>query len=289
MRTVVLAAAAVVALAVTGASQPASTATKAVAIKATAFSPANVTIQTTDAVKWTNRDTKNHQVIANNGSFASSTIAPGRSYTHVFNTAGTFRYHDALHPALTGKIVVKGPPPAITIGATVPLLTYGDSTQIGGAISSKQTGQTVTVWAQPFGQVSPVQVATLLTGTNGVWALGVKPTQLTMYFARWKNTVSAQVGVQMRPHIAFATNKRFGSVKVKTNRSLEGRHLYLQKFTKFGQWVKIKSVVLNRDSAKYFRLGLPRGRYQLRIFMSFNQVGAGYLDGFSNTVVYRHR
>src|ERR1044072_8313073 len=103
MRTVVLAAAAVLALAVTGASQTASTATKAVAIKAAGFQPATVTIATGDAVKWTNRDTKTHQVVANNGSFASAVIRPGKTYTHTFNTAGTFGYRDALHPSLTGK------------------------------------------------------------------------------------------------------------------------------------------------------------------------------------------
>ena len=47
MRTVVLAAVAALALAVTGASQPASQATKAVAIKATGFSPKSVTIAST--------------------------------------------------------------------------------------------------------------------------------------------------------------------------------------------------------------------------------------------------
>ena len=111
------------------------------------------------------QDTKNHQVVANNGSFVSPTIAPGKTYTHTFNTAGTFNYHDALHPSLTGKIIVTGPPPAVTIGAAVPILDYGQSTHISGVVSSKKAGETVTVWAQPYGQVSPVQIATLLTGT----------------------------------------------------------------------------------------------------------------------------
>ena len=136
MRTVVLAAVAGLALAVTGASQPASLVTKTVSITATAFKPASRTIATTDAIKWTNTDTKNHQVVANNGSFASPTIAPGKTYTHTFNTAGTFNYHDALHPSLTGKIIVTGPPPAVTIGAAVPILDYGQSTHISGVVSS---------------------------------------------------------------------------------------------------------------------------------------------------------
>jgi plastocyanin len=288
MRTVVLAAVAGLALAVTGASQPASTVTKAVSITATAFSPTSRTIATTDSIKWTNKDTKSHQVVANNGSFVSPTIAAGKSYTHTFNTAGTFNYHDALHPSLTGKIVVTGPPPAITIGAASPILDYGQSTHITGAVSNKKAGETVTVWAQPFGQVSPVQIATLLTSTNGVWDVMVKPTLLTNYQAHWKSTVSAQVGVQLRPAVVFGAAKRWGSVKIKTDRSLAGKKVYLQKFTRFHEWVKVRPVVLGSGSAKRFLLELPGGhRYAVRIFMSLNQIGAGYLDGFSKTVVVK--
>jgi len=288
MRTVVFAAAAVLALAVTGASQPASQATKAVAIKSTGFSPKSVTIATGDAVKWTNRDTKNHQVVANNGSFASSAIKPGKSYTHTFNTAGTFGYRDALHPSLTGKVVVKGPPPAVSIGTATPIIDYGQTTHISGAVSNKKAGETVTVWAQPYGTVSPVQVATLMTAANGVWDIAVKPAELTTYFARWKSLSSQPVGVQVRPAIVLGVAKRIASVKVKADRSLRGKKVYLQKFTRFHEWVKVRSVVLNDSSAKRFRHGLRPGyRYAVRVFMSLNQAGAGYLDGISRTVVVK--
>jgi plastocyanin len=286
MRTAVLAAVAVLALAVTGASQPASTATKTVSITATGFSPTSRTIATTDSIKWTNNDTKSHQVVANNGSFVSPTITPGKSYSHTFNTAGTFRYHDALFPSRTGKIVVTGPPPAITIGTAAPIIDYGQSTHISGVVSSKKAGETVTVFAQPYGQASPVLLATLLTTANGVWDVLVKPTLLTTYEAHWKTTVSQQIGVQLRPAVSFSTSKRWGSVKVKADRSLAGKKAYLQKFTRFHQWVKVRPIILGKSSSKRFLLGLPGGhRYAVRIFMSLNQIGAGYLDGFSGTVV----
>jgi plastocyanin len=288
MRIVVLTVTAVLALAITGASQPAATVTKTVDIKATGFSPASRTIATGDAIKWTNRDTKNHQVVANNGSFVSPTIAPGKTYTRTFNTPGTYRYHDALHPSLTGKIVVTGPPPAVTIGAALPILDYGQSTHISGVVSSKNAGETVTLWGQPYGQASPVQVATVLTTTNGVWDFVVKPTLLTTYEAHWKSTISAKVGVQLRPAITFSAAKRYGSVKVKADRSLQGKKVYLQKFTRFKEWVKVRPVILGKNSQKRFLLGLRPGyRYAVRIFMSLNQVGAGYLDGFSRTVVVK--
>jgi plastocyanin len=289
MRIFVLSTVAVLALAITGASQPASTATKAVNINATAFSPKNVTINTGDAVKWTNRDTKNHQVIANNGAFASATIGPNKSYTRTFNTAGTFRYHDALHPSLTGRIVVKGPPPAVTIGAALPLLLYGQATHISGAVSNKRSGETVTLWAQPYGQASPMQIATVLTAANGVWDFVVKPTLLTTYEAHWKSLISAKISLQMRPNVLFSASKGMGFVKVKSNHSLEGRKVFVQRFTRFGQWVKMKRVILGRSSQKLFYLKLPRGTYTLRVFMSYNQAGAGYLDGFSSTRTYKRR
>jgi plastocyanin len=289
MRIYVLSAVAGLALALAGASQPASTVTKSVRITASAFSPAAVTINTGDAVKWTNRDTKNHQVVANNGAFVSPTLGPGKSYTRIFNTAGTYRYHDALHPSLTGRVVVKGPPPAVTIGAALPILTYGQATHVSGAVSNKRSGETVTIWAQPFGQASPVQIATLLTTTNGVWDLVVKPTLLTTYEAHWKSAISAKISLQMRPGVLFSTSKRMGFVKVKSNHSLEGRKVYVQRLTRFGEWVKIRRVILGRSSQRLFGLRMARGRYTLRIFMSLNQVGAGYLDGFSRAVIFRRR
>ena len=259
MRTAVLAAVAALALAATGASQSASQATKTVTIKATAFSPTSRTIATGDAIKWTNADTKNHQVIANNGAFASGTIGPKKTYSHTFNNAGTFNYHDALHPALTGKIVVKGPAPAVTIGATVPLLTYGEATHISGTVSNKRAGEQVTLFAQPYGQASPVQIATVLTTTGGVWDFVVKPTLLTTYEAHWKSLVSPKISLQMRPLVQFSASKGMGFVKVKTNHSLQGRKVYVQRFTRFGQWVKMKRVILGRNSQKLFYLRLPRG------------------------------
>jgi len=289
MRIVVLAVTAALALAVTGASQSSATATKTVSILSTGFSPTSRTIATGDVIKWTNKDTKDHQVVANNGSFASAVIKPGKSYSHIFNTAGTYRYHDALHPSLTGRIIVNGPPPAVTIAAASPILAYGQSTHISGAVSTKKAGETVTLWAQPYGTASMAQIATVLTTTDGIWDFVVKPTLLTTYQAHWKSTVSQAVGVQLRPTITFGASKRLGNVQVKANRSLQGKKVYLQKFTRFHEWVKVRPVILGAGSRKMgFLLGLPRGhRYAVRIFMSLNQVGAGYLDGFSRTVVVK--
>src|SRR4051812_50206896 len=112
MRSFVISIVALAALVVPGASQSTATVTKGVRILSTGFSPASVTIATGDTIKWTNRDTKTHQVVSNSGAFASAIIAPGRSYSHTFNTAGTYRHPARVHPSPARKGVGTGPPPA---------------------------------------------------------------------------------------------------------------------------------------------------------------------------------
>ncbi len=290
MRSLVLTMVAAAALVLAGASQPATTAvTKTVKITATAFTPASVTIATGDAVKWTNTDTKTHQVVSNSGAFASPIIAAGHSYTHTFKTAGTYRYHDALHPALTGKVVVTGPPPAVTIGAGAPIIVYGQATHVSGQISSGAAGETVTVYSQPYGAPSATLIATLMTGTGGVWDAVVAPTLLTTYQAHWKSTTSADVMVAVHPRVRFTLRRGHGAVRVVAARSMAGRKVYIQRFTRFHEWVKIRRVILGSTSARSFRLKLPRGRYVLRAYITVNQAGAGYLDGASRNIVYRVR
>jgi len=289
MRSFLFAMVTALALAVAGASNSASVATKAVRIKSAGFSPASVTVATADAVKWTNRDTKDHQVVANNGAFASAIIHPGKSFTHTFNVAGTYRYHDALHPALTGKVVVTGPPPAVTIGAWVPIISFGDSTHVSGIVTNKKSGETVKVYAQPLGQASPQLIATLMTSTNGAWDLPIHPNWLTTYQAHWKSASSVAVSVNVRPFVHFSASKGYGFVKVKTSQSLQGKNVFIQRFTQFHQWVIMRRIILGRSSSKLFHIRLKRGRYMLRAFVPAKQAGPGYLDGLSKTVKYRRK
>ncbi len=290
MRSFVLTIVAAASLVLTGASQPATTAvTKAVNITSTAFKPATVKIATGDSVKWTNKDTKNHQVVSNTGAFVSAVLAPGKAYSHTFNTAGTYRYHDALHPALTGKVVVSGPPPAVTIGAGAPILVYGQATHIAGQISNQQAGETVTVYSQPYGEPSAMLIATVLTGTNGAWDVVVKPSLLTTYQAHWKATVSSTVIVGVHPQVKFSIRRGHGTVHVAAARSMAGKKVYIQRRTRFHEWIKIGRVILGSHSGRSFRLHLRRGRYILRAYMTLNQAGPGYLDGISRARFYRVR
>ena len=65
------------------------------------------------------------------------------------------------------------------------------------------------------------------------------------------------------------------------------KQVQLQRFTSLGQWLTIKRVFLDSNSRVRFEAALPIGTSRLRIAMSVNQAGAGYLAGFSREIVYR--
>ncbi|MBI3859471.1 MAG: cupredoxin domain-containing protein [Thaumarchaeota archaeon] len=65
-----------------------------------------VVIGVNNTVTWTNDGLEAHTVTANGGSFDSGVINAGGQFTRTFTTVGTFGYHCALHPTMTGSVVV---------------------------------------------------------------------------------------------------------------------------------------------------------------------------------------
>ena len=70
------------------------------------FTPATLTVAAGTTVTWTNNDSLTHTVTANDGSFDSSNLKPGQQFSYTFNTPGTYSYHCALHPFMSGVVVV---------------------------------------------------------------------------------------------------------------------------------------------------------------------------------------
>ena len=84
----------------------ASGATADIAIQGFAFSPADITVKAGTEVRWTNKDTADHTVAGDDGSWASGGMAKGDSYSRVFDTVGTFTYKCGIHPSMKGTITV---------------------------------------------------------------------------------------------------------------------------------------------------------------------------------------
>lgn len=79
--------------------------TVTVDIRNFAFDPAVITVDAGTTVKWDNYDSVSHQ-IAGTG-FGSGALTQGGEYSFTFSQAGTYDYHCAIHPSMTGKIIVK--------------------------------------------------------------------------------------------------------------------------------------------------------------------------------------
>ncbi len=264
-------------------------ANKTVNITSTAFKPKTVTIAGGDTVTWKNVDTVNHQVVANSGAFASGQIGPNKIYAKRIDTPGTYNYHDALHPALKGTVKVTGAPPSVSIAASTGVAVYGAGIHVGGAISPAAVGDTVSVYAQPAGQASFVKIADLQTTTNGVWDLITTPQTLTSYKATWKGKTSAVVSVAVQPRLRLVRIGHWFVARAQPGK-YGGHWLYVQRANAFGEWVSLKKVTLNSQSATRFKLrNLPHGLNRLRLFITTNQAGSGYFHGASPSLSFRRR
>lgn len=71
------------------------------------FSPARMTVKAGTTVTWTNRDDIPHTVTAKDRFFRSKAMDTDDSYSFTFSTPGEYRYFCALHPHMTGTIVVE--------------------------------------------------------------------------------------------------------------------------------------------------------------------------------------
>ena len=67
------------------------------------FSPKALSVSTGDTVVWTNAGSMNHTVTADDLSFLSPPLAPGQTYSHTFNGAGTFAYYCQYHGGSGGQ------------------------------------------------------------------------------------------------------------------------------------------------------------------------------------------
>jgi plastocyanin len=265
-------------------------ATKTVNIYGAVFQPATVTIQRGDAVKWVNRDNANHQIVADDGTFASAILRQGRSYTHKFSAAGTFRYRDVLGQLKRGTVVVTGAAPAasLTLGVAAPILIYGSQTTLTGTVSNGQAGETVAISAQPYGQATIQQVATVTTGAGGGFAYTVQPDRQTTYVASWKNARSLTVIVQVRPKLTFLPLEGRMYAKVLSPVSHAGGFIYLQRLTPVG-WITVSKLTLGPLSGKILQLPRRCGISTYHVYISADQAGAGWLDGWSGTQKVRYR
>jgi plastocyanin len=264
-------------------------ATRDVAIRANGFSPATVTVATLDTVRWTNRDTVNHQVVSDTGAFASPILRPGQAFSFTFRASGTYRYRDALEPAERGTVRVTGPPPSVSLAASTGIDSFGTQITLTGQVSNARAGERVEIFAKPYPSTSYVKLAEVMTTTNGAYSYPTTPEILTSYQAIWRTNRSTEISVAVRPRVSFGRRTGWFVVTVNGQRSFANRVVILQRLSRLGQWVNVRKITLGSQSSRRFKSRMPLGTSRLRIFMTVNQAGAGYLGGMSGVLVFRRR
>lgn len=273
--------AAVLVVAVAGA------ATQTIQITRNGFTPQGLTVSVGDTVTWHNAAAADHQVVANDGSFASPVLHADQTYSHTFSNAGTVNYHDAFARTHTGTITVNGPPASLTLSSASQTVVYGGGTTLSGTLSSQTANEPVTLTAQATGK-GIQSIDSTQTSSNGSFSFSVSPTIRTTYQAHWRSADSSPVTVQVAPRVGFGLNGRLYIARVTSDLSYSGHYVWLQRHYGFG-WRSIKRVYLGANSRAVFTVKTPRGRTMLRLFMPAGQAGSGYVAGLSRTIVVFHR
>jgi hypothetical protein len=180
--------------------------------------------------------------------------------------------------------------PAATLASSSASVVYRQGVTLSGSVASKRENERVAIFVQRLGAASFTSVTTVLTGAGGAWRLTVRPVVRSTYKAIWNGFTTATVAVGVHP--ALSLRVRSGSrftVHVAAARSFARRVVQLQRRRLDGTWRTIARARLGAGSSATLHASLPHGQSTLRAAISVNQVGAGYLGGFSSWRLVRRR
>ena len=86
---------------------PAVTGDPQIVIENFSFTPPMLTVAVGTTVTWVNHDDIVHTVTSQDKRFASSPLDTNDHFSFRFATPGTYAYYCAIHPIMTGQIIVK--------------------------------------------------------------------------------------------------------------------------------------------------------------------------------------
>lgn len=125
-------------------------------MKGTAYAPPDIIVGLGATVTWTNSDTPHHTVTLDDNSHDSGVIPPNSTHSYSFDTAGTYRYHCAIHSSMTGSVRVNAtadvapdvppPPPAPVVRLNITDNAFSPSNQVvhvGTMVVWNNTGNNV--------------------------------------------------------------------------------------------------------------------------------------------------
>jgi hypothetical protein len=181
----------------------------------------------------------------------------------------------AAQPGSASSVSLK--PSALTV-------LYGHRVTLDGRIPDGRAGTHVAIFAHPYGRAA-FRIAAVTTGPGGRFGYVANPTILTAYTARVTGGASQAAVVDVRPTIVV---RELGNGHVWTHVAsaafLYGRSVQLQRLIG-SSWQTIDKHRLSSTSTTTFATGLTPNA-KLRVAMSINQAGAGYVGSVSHAITY---
>jgi len=298
MRKLLFSLLAVVSLVAVGAA--AGSTTKTVTISHTGYSPTAVSITTGDTVVFKNADSVSHTVDFDSTTGVHCTAAvplviqAGGSASCTFSSAGKFKFSDAASnkKAFKGTITVT-PPLASSLTATPSVVTYGHTSTLAGKLASGQSGQMVSIHAQPC-NAPGTSVGSVTTTTGGAFTYQAQPSKNTTYVFSIKGSSSTStipVSVKPRVHLTKIGAHRY-QVKIYAAHNFLGERVTFQRYRSSSkQWVAVKRVDMHTIVTKSqtvmtsarFRSSI-KARSQVRVSLGPKQAGPCYVAANSNTI-----
>ena len=189
--------------------------------------------------------------------------------------------------ALALPIAAAARPPAhfgLTATLSAPRAVYGHALVLSGRLDgSDNAGRKVTVAAWPYGVATPTHLATVRTDARGGWRLAVRPRIQTTYEARAAGAASVRLTAGVAPAVSLRIFAHRLRVDVQAATPMAHRLVQLQAQNANGSWTTIARRHLTGASTATF--AAPSRPTLLRVAMSVNQAGVGYLGATSSQFV----
>jgi hypothetical protein len=240
-----------------------------------------------------NRNGGNCRNIA--GAVDNTRVATAADVGRTLRVIVTAKNAEGSTDATSAPTAVVAPPESISLRATSSMVVYGRTATLVGRVFNGRPGQSIQITERklpPVGGTTAQAIATVKTGSNGTFRFTVRPTIRTLYRASDDQARSIAVSVRVRPllRLTAIAPHRF-LLRALAARSFVGKFAALQRWNRFRQrWVSVRAVFFQRTtpgtgptvvSRAVFR---TRVHGRIRLAMPRRQVGAGYNDGFSNSL-----
>jgi hypothetical protein len=180
-----------------------------------------------------------------------------------------------------------GTTPTLSLSVSSHKVLYSHRVTLSGKLRGGIVAErTVTLDAWTYGRSAPRVLATTSTNINGGWSLRVKPSLQTAYQAHVGSSSSPRVTVGVAPamSVTLLVNGRIRAM-VRAAHPFNRRFVELQSRSANGSWTTVSRKRLSIASIAVFAATLPSST--IRVAMSVNEAGAGYLGAASHALVYR--